>query len=133
MVLVVKLCYNYLNGNSEGLMEFDKNAPISDEQRRLAEAKQITLQPIHADTAPEDESDAEIATRHIVAPAIANVANDTEQTATPAQPSRGLLASQGESKATAGKKRRTGTVLIATVVIAAIAGVIVVSMIIAHK
>jgi hypothetical protein len=130
MVLVVKLCYNYLNGNSEGLMEFDKNAPISDDQRRLAETKQITLQPIHADLSPDEESDSEIATHHIIAPAIANVENDIEQTTAPVQPSKGLLNSQSTS--TVPVKHRTGTVIIAIVLIVAIIGIIVATAIISH-
>jgi hypothetical protein len=131
MVLVVKLCYNYLNGNSEGLMEFDKNAPISDDQRRLAEARQITLQPIHADLSPEEESDSEIATRHIIAPAIGNVETDIEQTTAPVQPSKGLLNNQ--STGTVPIKHRAGTTVIATVLVVAIISVIVATTIISHK
>lgn len=72
-------------------MEFDKNTQtISDEARRIAETKQVTLQPIHGDVTPEDRPDAEIVANHMSAPPIANASNDTEQTAPLIQPSREL-------------------------------------------
>lgn len=60
-------------------MEFEKDTPISDEQRRLAETKKITLQPVHANITPDDISDSEIANSHINGQPIANVHNDIEQ------------------------------------------------------
>jgi len=66
-------------------MEFEKNAPVSDEQRHLAEAKRITLQPAHTNVAPEDISDSEIARRHINGQPIGNVSNDIEQNASTLQ------------------------------------------------
>jgi hypothetical protein len=83
-------------------MEFDNNTPVSDEQRRLAESKQITLQPVHADIQPEDQSDSEIATRHINEPAIANIENDTEQNKEPLRPSDGLLSHSEAGEHTSG-------------------------------
>jgi hypothetical protein len=83
-------------------MEFDNNTPVSDEQRRLAEAKKITLQPVHADIQPEDLSDSEIATRHINEPAVANIENDTEQNQAPLQPSSGLLSQPEADKRSSG-------------------------------
>lgn len=71
-------------------MEFDSNTPISDEQRKLAEAKRITLQPLHSDISPEPRPDSEIAAHHLVEPAAPNVSNDTEQTAAPIEPSSSL-------------------------------------------
>lgn len=62
-------------------MEFEKDAPVSDEQRRLAETKKITLQPTHADVVPEDISDSEIANQHINGQPTGNVHKDIEQEA----------------------------------------------------
>ncbi len=42
-------------------MEFENDQPADDEQRRLAEAKKITLQPLHAGITPDPIPDAEIA------------------------------------------------------------------------
>ena len=76
-------------------MEFDTHTtPVSDEERRLAENKKLTLEPLHADIAPEPPSDSEIATRHIIEPAISNVANDIEQNEAPIQPSQEVLGRQ---------------------------------------
>jgi hypothetical protein len=72
-------------------MELDTNSPVSDEQRRLAESKKLTLQPMHTDIAPDDLPDTEIAARHVNEPAIANAENDTEQNAAVIQPSSSLL------------------------------------------
>ncbi|HTJ73255.1 MAG TPA: hypothetical protein VL481_01520, partial [Verrucomicrobiae bacterium] len=72
-------------------MEFDNNTPASDEQRRLAEAKKITIQTVHTDIQPDDLPDTEIATRHVLEPAIPNVSTDVEQNTTPIAPSAGVL------------------------------------------
>ena len=72
-------------------MELDTNTPVSDEQRRLAESKKITVQPMHTDLRPDDLPDAEIATRHILEPAIPNIEADTEQNTKPIQPSKSIL------------------------------------------
>jgi hypothetical protein len=74
-----------------GTMELDTKSPVSDDERRLAESKKLTLEPVHADVGPDDLPDAEIAARHINEPAIANLENDTEQTAAVVQPSKGHL------------------------------------------
>jgi hypothetical protein len=75
-------------------MEFEKDAPTSDADRRLAEAKKLTLQPLHADITPDAVQDSEIATRHIIEPAIANASNDMEDSATRIMPTQSLLDSQ---------------------------------------
>ena len=72
-------------------MEFDKITPASDADRRLAEAKKLTLEPLHTDIAPEAEPDATVVARHLTEGALANVSNDTEQAGMPVQPSKGLL------------------------------------------
>lgn len=60
-------------------MEFEDNRPTSDADRRLAEAKKLTLQPLHTDIAPDAPTDSEIAARHVNEPPIANVSTDTEE------------------------------------------------------
>ena len=72
-------------------MEFDNNTPVSDDQRRLAESKKITLQPVHTNIQPDDLPGSEIAAHHVNEPAIANLESDTEQDKTFIQPSEGLL------------------------------------------
>ena len=84
-----------------GTMEFDNNTPVSDEQRRLAESKKITVNPVHSDIQPEELSASEIAAHHLNAPAIANIENDTEQNKASVQPSTGLL-KQSETRTGSG-------------------------------
>lgn len=99
MVLVIAFCYNSLNYEGNIIMEFEDNTPVSDVDRRLAEAKKLTLQPMHSDIAPDDMPDSVIASRHVNEPAIANIASDTEEsTASAIQPSKGLLAAKSATK-----------------------------------
>ena len=81
-------------------MEFENKKTISDEDRRLAEAKKITIAPLHADITPEsttgsDAVAAEIATRHTP-----NVSNDSEDTVQNhlVQPSKSILDKPTDSK-----------------------------------
>lgn len=62
---------------------------ITEEDRRLAESKKLTLDPIHARVVTDDVPDEQIATNHLVNPPIANAPNDTEQNSKPIQPVRG--------------------------------------------
>ena len=95
-------------------MEFDTNSPVSDEQRRLAETKRITLQPVHADIAPEPIPDAEIAANYDNSPAVANIDIDTEQNAELIQPSRGL---RSTAAATSGRRHTAAKVITAVSVV----------------
>lgn len=61
-------------------MEFETNTPANDEARRLAESKKLTLQPLHADTTPDERPDTEIVAKHIIEGPVANLANDSEET-----------------------------------------------------
>lgn len=79
-------------------MEFEDNKPVSDEDRRLAEAKKLTLQPMHTDITPEDLSDSEIGNRHILEPAITNVSNDTEQMVAQIMPTQSFLDAKSRTK-----------------------------------
>lgn len=60
-------------------MEFEKNAPVSEEQRRLAETKKVQVQPVHDNITPDDIADSEIASSHINGQPIANIQTDMEQ------------------------------------------------------
>jgi hypothetical protein len=98
-------------------MEFDTDhTPTPDEDRRLAEAKQLTLQPLHDDIAPEPTSNTEAAARHLAEAAIGNVENDIEQNVPLMQPSKGML--QGDQPAAS---KRSFSVLFAAVSLAVLA------------
>ena len=100
-------------------MEFDQNSPISDEQRRLAETKRVTLRPLHANIMPEDTPDAEIAAKHAADPAIGNIAIDTEQNQKSVQPTKSALKDHLE----VGQTPRTGAVVITIVIAITIVGI----------
>jgi hypothetical protein len=73
------------------IMEFEDNRPTSETDRRLAEAKKLTLQPVHADVHPEGPLDSEIAAAHVNGQVIANVSNDTEEATSQLQPTQSFL------------------------------------------
>lgn len=79
-------------------MEFEDNRPTSDDDRRLAEAKKLTLQPIHMDVAPDDPADSLIAARHLTEPAIGNILNDTEESTTRILPTKSLAVARPLAK-----------------------------------
>lgn len=101
-------------------MEFEKDAPISDEQRRLAETKKVTLQPVHEGVTPDDISDSQIANSHINGQPIANTQNDTEQDAVVL-----LHADRVIQDNTSAAPRRQSLILITTIV--GVASVLIVS------
>lgn len=78
-------------------MEFDNNnTPTpqdNDEARKLAEAKRVTVQPLHNDVTPEPDA-AEV-TREANGPAAPNTPNETEQTKPVIEPSREILNQPG--------------------------------------
>lgn len=87
--------------------------PVTDEDRRLAESKKLTLDPIHTRVVANDVSDEQIATNHLVNPPIANAPNDTEQNSRPIQPSAGSLHNQTKhAHATSTWQRTTPSVVI---------------------
>jgi hypothetical protein len=67
------------------------NTPITDEQRRLAESKKLTLQPVSSRVVTDDLPDEQIATNHMVGPTLPNTTNDIEQNSAPIQPSASAL------------------------------------------
>jgi len=84
-------------------MEFDNNAPISDEQRKLAETKRVVIEPVHSNIEPETRPDGEVAAHHLVEPPAANTSNDIEQTAIPIQPSESMRSQPAPIQKTSGK------------------------------
>jgi|GEM_PF-1380826 len=91
-------------------MEFDNNSPVSDDQRRLAETKRITLQPMHADIAPEPVPESEVSANYAARPMPANINIDTEQNVSLIQPSKGLV-----SSAKSYSSRHTATKVVALI------------------
>jgi hypothetical protein len=66
-------------------MEFGANSQagspeISDAQRIEAGSRIHLVEPAHAGITPDDLSDGQVITQHVVRPAVANAANDTEYT-----------------------------------------------------
>lgn len=53
---------------------------IDNATRMAASARMHTVTPAHTDVAPDEYSDEQIVTQHMVQPAVANAANDTEYT-----------------------------------------------------
>lgn len=113
--------------------EFTTQGPAGpDSATPGAEVRRVTLQPLHDDVAPEDESDGQIAAHHANAPAIGNIASDREQTGTattpPSQPQTAeqraaeLMANHRMAQpADTGKQRAKLVAIIGIVVIIAIA------------
>jgi hypothetical protein len=60
-------------------MELETNTSVSDDARLLAQAKKLTLQPVHADVSAEDLPDSVVVAQHINGAAVANLDIDTEQ------------------------------------------------------
>lgn len=102
-------------------MEFEDNRPTSEADRRLAEAKKLTLQPVHADIQPEGLLDSEIAARHANGPAIANVPNDTEEATTQLQPTQSFLDSSETAAVTPQPRRLVFGVIGSVLIISGLA------------
>lgn len=98
-------------------MEFDNTTtPVRDEQRRLAESKKITLQPVHDNIQPEDTPDSEIASRHLADPLISNNSvGDSEDSSSAVQPSKGVLSAHDDRAAMRITAIATGSVIVITV------------------
>ena len=107
-------------------MEFDHNSPVSDEQRRLAKAKRITVQPIHTVVEPDPVPDAEIAAKHVSDPPIGNLAIDTEQNKRPLMSSPSVL-----KDLEASDSQRTGAIVITIVIAVTIVGIAAASLFLA--
>lgn len=64
-------------------MEFETNTPVTDDARLLAQAKKVTLQPVHTDVSPDEMPDAVVVANHLRQGALANASNDIEQDSRP--------------------------------------------------
>jgi TM2 domain-containing membrane protein YozV len=79
-------------------MEFEKDQIVSDDERRLAEAKQVIITPLHSDVTPEAVPTAELDARALTPPQ-PNVTIDNEQTDAEhtIQPTKSALNTQTEA------------------------------------
>lgn len=100
-------------------MEFENNTLVSDAERLRAEAKRLTLQPVHTDVTPDAPLDSEIATRHIIEPPLANTQNDTEESASYILPTKSLLDTQVTTKPQI--RKRIATLLTCAVIFTSLA------------
>lgn len=91
-------------------MDFGDNTPVSDEQRRLAEAKQLNIQPLNPSIQPEAPSEESRVSQHIRGPAIANVPNDIEQNTPTVQPTPSLVSPTATKKAPSLRFVRAGVI-----------------------
>ncbi|NCU37694.1 hypothetical protein EOL96_01350 [Candidatus Saccharibacteria bacterium] len=57
-----------------------RNSDIDDATRLAASMRQLTVDPVHDDVAPDDLPDDQIAAQHLLRPAIGNIAVDSELT-----------------------------------------------------
>jgi hypothetical protein len=67
-------------------MEFEGDKPVSEAERHLAESRQVTIQPLHADVTPNELPAEAIVAAHLSTGAVGNVTGDIEQEARPLQP-----------------------------------------------
>lgn len=61
-------------------MEFEQDTPVSDDERRLAEARKLILSPLHSDIQPESTPELDEAYSERATQTQANVSNDIEDT-----------------------------------------------------
>ena len=95
-------------------MEFEKDTPTPDADRRLAETKKLTLEPLHTDIGPDEEPESTVVARHLSEGALANAPNDTEQEQMPVKPSASLLGNEDQPKAV---KRGKTIIIVVTVLV----------------
>jgi hypothetical protein len=105
-------------------MEFEDDAPITDEQRHLAEARQLNIQPLDPSVRPEEFSEEHQAAEHLRGPAIANAPNDVEQDSPSLQPTPSLVSPTATKKAPSLRSVRAGMVGAIVFLAAAIAAII---------
>jgi len=94
-------------------MEFEKDtSPVSDEQRRLAETKKLTLEPMHEHIAPDDIADSQIAAQHLAGPALQNAPNDMEQSKRVEAPEKSTLVSSPSASTTSSPIRTAAGIVV---------------------
>ncbi len=91
-------------------MELENDTPITDEQRHLAEARQMNIEPLNPSIRPDAYSDDYTAAQHLRAPAVANAPNDVEQNSIPLQPASSLVSPTSAKKAPSLRSVRAGMV-----------------------
>jgi hypothetical protein len=91
-------------------MEFETNTPINDDQRRLAEAKRLSLEPLDPSLHPDEVSEDYTVAKHLREPAIANVPNDVEQNTAAVQPTPSLVSPTATKKAPSLRSVQAGTI-----------------------
>lgn len=60
--------------------EFEKEQPVTDDERHLAEGRKVTLTPLHADVTPEDTPGLEYMASERATKTQQNISNDAEDT-----------------------------------------------------
>ncbi len=78
-------------------MEFEGDKPVSEAERHMAQSRQVTLQPVHADVVPDDLPTEAVAAAHLDGSVIANIPGDIEQDTPLVQPLTSILAAAGSS------------------------------------
>ena len=102
-------------------MEFEEKAKTaSDDERRLAESKKITIQPMHLHVEPEDVPDSIIASQHMNGRPIANIHSDVEQEAEALLPSKEILESSASARSDHAAAKTKGIIIAAIIVAATI-------------
>lgn len=98
-------------------MEFENNQPTDDEQQRLAAAKKMTLQPLHAGITPDPIPDAEIAARSTQETS-PNISSDAEDTTAAhlVQPSKSALNKQSSPTPARIQSRSSWPILTLTII-----------------
>lgn len=104
-------------------MKFDEDGLTPEDIRHQAEARKLTLNPVHTDITPEDEPAAVQVARHLNGPPIADVSNDIEDNTAAIRPSRGVETTTVQSQAT-DFSVRNGVTMALTLVIGAVTAVV---------
>lgn len=91
-------------------MEFENDTPVNDEQRRLAEAKRLSIEPLDPSLRPDEISEEFTAAQHLRGPAVANAPNDIEQDAAALQPTPSLVSPASAKKAPPLRSVQAGTI-----------------------
>src|SRR5437868_4351135 len=91
-------------------MEFEGDKPVSEAERHMAQSRQVTMQPVHADVVPDDLPAEAVAAAHLDGTVIANVTGDIEQDTPLVRPLAAVLAA-----ADASHKAHTGRIVLTVI------------------
>lgn len=103
-------------------MELETNTPISDDARALAQAKKVTIEPLHASISAEDMPDSVVVANHLRDGALANASNDIEQNTPQIAVLEQALPTQPQSPFKLYVLTGTGFVVLAAVIVFVILG-----------